>query len=192
MPHTSPVPVDTTDAAPERHGFFLVRVDPSEPGRLAKTGEFDTSVSLDQSCHQHLAAGLLVLHLLLGPQAAVFPMNVATIGKLYMNVLQNLNLTQLGLSLCSCRQWGASVNRASGSRSLLEIQKRGGLEELHQCAPIRKTRPLQPDAFKSSGGNDSRGYSRRSATLGRLDTILSRRRVPPLEYRQEKVFLAWF
>ena len=53
----------------------------------------------------------------------VLTVNVATIGKLCMDVLKDLNLTQLGLVLSSCRHWGASGDRASGSRSLLEIQK---------------------------------------------------------------------
>ena len=52
--------------------------------------------------------------------------------KLHSDVLKGLNLTQLGLTLCYCRHGGAREDRASGSQSLLEVQKRGGLEEFHR------------------------------------------------------------
>ena len=68
----SPVPVDTTDAAPERRGGLVVRVDPRERARPGKTGGFDTRVAVHLPGHQHLVVGVQKLHQERGPQAAVF------------------------------------------------------------------------------------------------------------------------
>ena len=105
--------------------WWSVVIRASEFGKPGKTGEFDSSVALDLPCHQHLAIGLHQLHRQLRSQAAVFPMNVATIRKLDMDVFKDLNLTQLRPDAVLVPPHG----RQRGSRSSwspLEIPKRGG------------------------------------------------------------------
>ena len=85
--------------------------------------------------------------------------------------------------------------RQRGPRARLPVSTRKtetrGLKELHQCTQIRETRPPQPDAVKSAGGNAPRGSSPRSVTPGRLDATLKEARASP-RLSPGKVFLACF
>jgi len=91
-----------------------------------KTGEFDTSISLDLPRHQLLFPALRRLTATLRENDHVFPFDYPTLLRAWNGSLSALMLSHLRLSPYCLRHGGASEDRASSSRPLLEVQKRGG------------------------------------------------------------------
>ena len=97
----------------------------SELAQPGKTGEYDTSVSLDLAHHQFLFPVLPVLKATRGERQLLLPFSYTQPDQNTEDALKQLRCQQLQITPYTLRHGGASEDRAVSARSLEEVQKRG-------------------------------------------------------------------
>ena len=110
---------------PRASGHYSPERAPGQPG---KTGEYDTSVSLDLARHESLFPILQVLTGTRGERQLLFPFSYTQASQTMEDALKQLRCQRLKISPHALRHGGASEDRAVNARSLEEVQKRGGCE----------------------------------------------------------------
>ena len=115
---------------------ILIRA--SELGKPGKTGEFDTSVALDLPRHRVLEPALLAAKRFRQERQLLTTLDQQEFGRLFRLALSGLGLETLKLTPYCLRHGGASEDRASRSRTLGEVQKRGGWKSFRSLMQYEK------------------------------------------------------
>jgi len=104
--------------------FWVVSLHPREEGQPSKTHVFNESVALDLPQHRRLD-GMLRLLTKGPPEEELCGVTGNELHRLYTNAASALGLEELEMVPYGARHSGASSDRSSGARSLIEVQQRG-------------------------------------------------------------------
>ena len=124
---------------PGTQGCWAVLIRALELGRPGKTGDFDGSVSIDLPRHRLLVPGPEETFRMRGDRGPVFLFDYVTLLKHWRRAAcRRLGLEHLHLTPYCLRHGGASEDRASNSRPMLEVMKRGGWKTYSSLARYEK------------------------------------------------------
>lgn len=114
---------DVVKPSPPVHTTASIQLHPEARGETSKTGFFDDGVPLDSSVIPELGSLLVELSQVIPPSQPLFGLSCAHVKRAFETVCDKLNIPDR--SMYRLRHGGASHDRASNSRSLAEIKKRG-------------------------------------------------------------------
>ena len=106
-------------------GFLSILASMEEYGFPSKTGQHDLSVALDLPRHRDLAIVLQSVVRGRPDHQDLWSFECPTLRNWYNEAIAGAQIAKLAHTLHSLRHGGASHDRASGSRSLLEVMARG-------------------------------------------------------------------
>lgn len=116
--------------APAAGGFssWAVILCPWTGGRPSKTKIFDDTIRLDTRSRPEVSTllqALLASFAIAAPTTRLFDFSHAELGRAFSAAMDWLSLSPWNFTLYCCRHGGPSTYRASGERSMSDIQRRG-------------------------------------------------------------------